>query len=69
MFSRRVLKVINHIFSTHLQLSNGKQLSLEQETRPYVSGFTLGCCNHSTLCVTVITAPYWKETLERVKAF
>jgi hypothetical protein len=26
-----------------------KLLSLEQETRPYVSGFPLGCCDHKTL--------------------
>jgi hypothetical protein len=33
----RVPNMINYIFSTHLQLSNGKQLFLQQETRPYVS--------------------------------
>jgi hypothetical protein len=31
----------------HLQLSNEKPLLLQQETRPYVSGFPLGCCDHS----------------------
>ncbi len=41
--------MINYIFSMHLQLSNGKKLSLQQETRPYVSGFPLGCCDHSSL--------------------
>jgi hypothetical protein len=29
----------------HLHLSDGKRLSLQQETRPYDSGFSLGCCN------------------------
>jgi len=32
-----VPNMINYMFSTHLQLSNGKQLFLQQETRPYVS--------------------------------
>ncbi len=35
----KVLNIINHIFSTHLQLSNGTRL---RQTRPYVSGFPLG---------------------------
>jgi hypothetical protein len=30
-------------------------LSLHQETRPYITGFPLGCSDHSTLCVTGIT--------------
>jgi hypothetical protein len=51
----RVPNMINYIFSMHLQLSNGKKLSLQQEIRPYVSGFPLGCCDHNILCVTVIT--------------
>ncbi len=42
----RVLNVSNYIFPTHLQLSNGKWLSLRQETRLYVSGFCSGCCDH-----------------------
>jgi hypothetical protein len=53
-----VLKVptaINYIFSTHLQVPSGKQLYLQQETTPYVSGFPLGCCDHITMCVTLIT--------------
>jgi hypothetical protein len=46
---------INDIFSTHMQISNGNQLYLQQETRPYVSGFPLGCSDHITVCVTLIT--------------
>jgi hypothetical protein len=34
-----VPNMINYIFSMHLQLSNGKQLFLQQETMPYGSGF------------------------------
>jgi hypothetical protein len=45
--------MINYVFSPHLQ----------QETRPFVSSFPLGCCDHSTLWVTVITAASWNETL------
>jgi len=56
--------MINYIFSPQLQLPNAKLLFLQQETRPYVCGFPLGCCDHITLCVTVITeAELWKETL------
>jgi hypothetical protein len=32
-----------------LQLSNEKQLSQQEETRPYVSGFPLGGCDHNSL--------------------
>jgi hypothetical protein len=46
-----VPNMINYIFSTHLQL-----LYLQQEWRPYVSDFPLGCCDPNTLSVTVITA-------------
>jgi hypothetical protein len=35
-----------------------KQFSWQQETRPHVSGFSLGCCDHNTLCVIVILQPY-----------
>jgi hypothetical protein len=56
---RRVFYMINYmLFSMHLQLCNWK-LSLQQGTRPYVSGFPLGCCDycdHSTLFLIVITA-------------
>ncbi len=45
----RVLDLINYTFSPYLQLSNGKWLSLQQETSPYVSDFPLGYCDHSTL--------------------
>jgi hypothetical protein len=39
----------NYIFSPHLQLSNGKQLFLQQETTFYLSDFPLNCSDHSTL--------------------
>jgi hypothetical protein len=32
--------IINYIFSTHLQFP------APRKTRPYVSGFSLGCCDH-----------------------
>jgi hypothetical protein len=54
----RVLNMTYYIFSTHLQLSNGKQLSPHQETRPKISGFPLGCCDHSTLW-----SAWWIEIL------
>jgi len=41
----RVPNPINYMFTMHLHLSDGKCLSLQQETRPYDSGFPLGCCN------------------------
>jgi len=41
----RVPNPINYMFTMHLHLSDGKRLSLQQETRPYDSGFPLGCCN------------------------
>jgi hypothetical protein len=53
----KVPNVINYIFSTHLQVSNGKQLYLQQQTRPYVSGFPLGCCDHRSLMD-------WKDSLK-----
>jgi hypothetical protein len=34
---RKILTMITYMFSPHLQLSNGKRLSLQQETRPYMS--------------------------------
>jgi hypothetical protein len=43
----RVLNMINYIFSSQWQLSNGKWLSLHQETRAYVMASPLGCCFHS----------------------
>jgi len=44
--ARKVLPhMINYIFSTQLQLSNGKELSLQQESGPYVSDIPLGCCD------------------------
>jgi hypothetical protein len=47
----RVLNMINYIFPMHLEFSNENWLSLQQETKPYVGGFPLGCGDHSyTLC-------------------
>jgi hypothetical protein len=44
---------MSSIFSMPLQLSNGKWLSMQQETRLlYVSGFPLSCADHRALCVT-----------------
>ncbi len=62
----RVLSMINYIFSTNLQLSNGNLLFLHQETRSYVSCFPLGFCHHIPLYVTVITGAEWKETFSSV---
>jgi hypothetical protein len=45
----RVPNMLDYIFSTALELSNGKQLSFGQEIRPYVSGFPLGWYDQSTL--------------------
>jgi hypothetical protein len=44
----RVPNMINYIFSPKLQLSNGNWPSLQNGTRPYVNGFPLGFCDHST---------------------
>jgi hypothetical protein len=35
----RVPNMINYVFSMHVRLSNGKRVSMQQETRPYVSDF------------------------------
>jgi hypothetical protein len=46
-----VPNMINYIYSSHLRLYNRKRLSLlmlQQETRPYINGFALGCCDQST---------------------
>jgi hypothetical protein len=50
----RVPNLINYIFSMHVQLSNGerKQLSLQQETMPYVNGFPVVCSAVITTQVT-----------------
>jgi hypothetical protein len=42
-------------------LCNGKLLSSQQETRPYVSGFLFDVI--IALCVIVITIAQWKEAL------
>jgi len=60
-----ILNMINYIFSIHLQLSNGKWLSLQQETRHYVSGFPLGCCDHSIL---MERGPYCTTCQELMKS-
>jgi hypothetical protein len=43
----RVLHMSNYIFSPQLHLSNGKLAA--RETMPYVNGFPVGCCDHSSL--------------------
>jgi len=45
----KVLNTINYIILPQLQVFNGKWMSLQQEIRPYVSGFPLHCCDHSSL--------------------
>jgi hypothetical protein len=40
-----------------------KQFSWQQETRPYVSGCSLGCCDHNTLCVIVTLQPHGKRPI------
>jgi hypothetical protein len=35
----KFLTLTNYIFPTMLQFANGKHLSMQQETRPYISGF------------------------------
>jgi hypothetical protein len=40
-----------------------KLFSWQQETSPYVSGCSLGCCDHNTLCVIVKLQPYGKRPL------
>jgi hypothetical protein len=52
-FHEDVFPKVQTWFIKLLQHSNGKLLSLQQETRSYVSGLPLGL-----LCVTVITATY-----------
>jgi hypothetical protein len=58
----RVPHMINsyfqHTCSSHME----SDCALQEETRPYVSGFPLGCCSYSTLCVPVIT---WRDNLTR----
>jgi hypothetical protein len=41
--------MINYIFSSHLQLSNGNRLSLAPKIRPYVDGFPLNHCDYNSL--------------------
>jgi hypothetical protein len=45
--------------------SSGEQLSVQQETRLYISSdFLLDGCNHNTLCVIMITTAIMeRETL------
>jgi hypothetical protein len=60
----RVPKMINNIFTIHLHLSDGKSLSLQQETRPYDSGFRLGFCN-STISNLMERDPNCKYAAEK----
>jgi hypothetical protein len=50
-----------YIFSMHLQLFNGKRLSLQQKTRSYINSFPSGAL------ILMITAPQLKETLKPAK--
>lgn len=54
----RVPNLMKYTFFNALAaLENGKLLPLQQETKPYgSSGVPLGCCDHSTLSVTVVAA-------------
>ncbi len=50
LFSREHPKVLKMIILKALAAFHWKKLlSLQQETRPYVNGFPLGCCDHSSL--------------------
>jgi hypothetical protein len=60
----RVPNLINYIFTIHLHLSDGKRLSLQQGTRPYDSGFPLGCCN-STISNLMERDPNCKYAAEK----
>jgi hypothetical protein len=59
MFSK-FLTLIMYTFSTQLQLSNGKCMSIQQETRSCLSGFPLGCCDHNILFIIMITTMYFE---------
>ncbi len=47
-----------HVFTTQLL-----QETPQQETRPFVSGFPLGCCNHITYCVMWSQQPNGRRQL------
>jgi hypothetical protein len=57
------LKWLITYFRLHLQLPNGKRLSLQQQQGPMSVAFHYDC---STVCVTAIRAAQWKETLRRI---
>ncbi len=59
MFSK-FLTLIMYTFSTQLQLSNGKCMSIQQETRYCLSGFPLGCRDHNILFIIMITTMYFE---------
>ncbi len=56
-----LLTGFKYIFSIHLQLFNGKRLSLQQKTRSYINSFPSGAL------IAAITAPQLKETLTPAK--
>ncbi len=58
----RVPNMINSYFQHNCRSLMQSDCALQEEARPYASGFPLDCCSYSTLCVPVIT---WKETLTR----
>ncbi len=49
-----------YTFSTQLQLSNGKCMSIQQETRSCLSGFPLGCRDHNIVFIIMITTMYFE---------
>jgi hypothetical protein len=57
---QRFLTLIMYTFSTQLQLSNGKCMSIQLETRSCLSGFPLGCCDHNILFIIMITTMYFE---------
>ncbi len=59
MFSK-FLTLIMYTFSTQLQLSNGKCVSIQQETRSCLSGFPLGCRDHNILFIIMISTMYFE---------
>lgn len=50
-----VLTLITLRFSG-LQLSNGKYMSMQKETKPHFNGFPLDCCDPDIMFVVMITS-------------
>jgi len=47
-----VANLLPYIFSMQLQPSNGKHMFMQQETRPSVNSFQLGCCDQCGVITT-----------------